>query len=204
MPGLNGVDALITDPPYGISLPTNYKSRKRTALAECNDFAPIVGDDQPFDPTPFLDYRIVVLFGANWFADKLPVSGGWIVWDKLDGLTSKREIGFNDGSDCELLWTNVGNVVRIIRHRWMGAMKGSEHGDKRVHPTQKQIALMEQIIKHYTPEGATVFDPFMGSGSTGVACIRTGRKFIGVEIEPIYFEIAKERIEKAQQQLRLL
>jgi len=199
----NSIDAVVTDPPYGIGLATNYHERKRGALAQCNNFAPIVGDGQPFDPEPFLAFGVVVLFGADHYARRLPGSGAWIVWDKLDGLESGRSIGFNDNSDCELLWTNKGNAARILRHRWMGCMKGSEHGERRVHPTQKPVALMTDIVRHYTPEGATVLDPFMGSGTTGVACVKTGRNFIGIEIDPTYFAIAERRIAEAQAQLRL-
>lgn len=196
--GSMNIDAVITDPPYGIDVPTNYKSRGRGHLAQCNDFPPIVGDDREFDPTPFLNLApVVVMFGANYFARHLPPSGGWIVWDKLDGLESKREWGFNDNSDCELIWTNVGKAARILRHRWMGAMKGSEHGERRVHPTQKPVAVMEKIIRNYTKEGDIVLDPFMGSGSTGVACMNLGRGFIGIEISPKYYVIAGDRIRKA-------
>lgn len=191
-------DAVITDPPYGMNAKVNYKSRKRGALAECNDFKPILGDDAPFDPSPWLGYPTVVLFGANWYANRLPVSGAWIVWDKLDGLTSGRDVGFNDNSDCELIWTNQGKAARIMRHRWMGCMKASEHGQRRVHPTQKPVELMVKIIRYVTQPGETVFDPYMGSGSTGIACVQTGRDFIGVEIVPEYFEVAKSRIEKVQ------
>jgi DNA modification methylase len=191
------VDAVITDPPYGIALATNYKQRKRGALAPCNNFAPIVGDREPFDPTPFLSFPVVVLFGANYFAKRLPDSGAWLVWDKLDGLTSKRDVGFNDNSDCELLWTNQGRAARLFRHRWMGAMKGSEQTERRVHPTQKPIALMVQLVKHYTNPGDTILDPFMGSGTTGVACVQTGRNFIGIEIDPTYYAIAEKRIADA-------
>jgi site-specific DNA-methyltransferase (adenine-specific) len=194
------IDAVVTDPPYGIGLKANYKSRKRGALAECNDFPPIVGDDKPFDPAPFLGFPVVVLFGANYYADRLPISGGWVVWDKLNGLTSGRDWGFNDNSDCELVWTNVGNAARLVRHRWMGAMKESEHGQRRVHPTQKPVAVMVEIIEHYTHPGATILDPFMGTGTTGVACVQTGRNFIGIEIDPTYYEIAQRRIAEAQAQ----
>jgi len=192
------VDAVITDPPYGISLATNYRERKRTALALCNNFRPIAGDDRPFDPTPFLRFRTVVLFGANYFAQHLPPSGAWIVWDKVDGLPSERGIGFNDNSDCELIWTNVGNAARIIRHRWMGAMKASEQTENRVHPTQKPVELLRQIIRHYTRPCDTILDPFMGSGTTGVACRMEGRNFIGVELDPYYYAIAERRIANAQ------
>lgn len=194
------VDAVVTDPPYGMDAKVNYKSRQRGALAECNDFEPIHGDAKPFDPTPWLRFPSIALFGANWYADQLPPSGAWIIWDKLDGLESGREIGFNDNSDCELIWTNRGKAARIIRHRWMGCMKASEHHQRRVHPTQKPIALMVQLVKHLSSFGAIVLDPYMGSGTTGVASVQTGRKFIGIEIEPRYFEVAKQRIAKAQRE----
>ena len=191
------VAAVITDPPYGMDAKVNYKTRKRGALAECNDFDPIEGDDKPFDPSPWLVFPVVALFGANWYANKLPTSGAWIVWDKLDGLTSDRDVGFNDNSDCELIWTNKGKAARIIRHRWMGCMKASEHRQKRVHPTQKPVELMASIVRYLTQPDDIVLDPYMGSGSTGVACIQAGRNFIGIEIGEGYFNIAKERIEKA-------
>lgn len=204
MPTLDrtAIAAVITDPPYGIGVKTNYAERQRTALALCNNFAPIVGDNGPFDPRPFLSFPIVVMFGANYYADKLPISGGWVVWDKLNGLTSKREWGFNDNSDCELIWTNIGNAARLIPHRWMGAMKESESAERRVHPTQKSVALMAAIIEKYTQPGDLIFDPFCGSGSTGVAAINTGRRFLGIEISEDYADIARARIAKAAEQAR--
>ena len=129
--------------------------------------------------------------------DKAPFS-----WDKLDGLKSKREFGFNDNSDCELIWTNRNAATRIIRHRWMGAMKASEHNKKRVHPTQKPVELILSIIKMLKIKG-TILDPFMGSGTTGVACVQTGCNFIGIEIDPDYYAIAEKRIKEAQLQMRL-
>lgn len=197
------VDAVITDPPYGIKLDTKYKGRGRSKLAPSNDYPPIIGDDKPFDPSPFLNFRTVIMFGANYYANKLPISAGWLVWDKLDGLTSKRDFGFCDNADCELIWTNCEKVARIIPHRWMGAIKASERRESRVHPTQKPIALFAELIKRYTDENDTVFDPFMGSGSCGVAAVQTGRNFIGIEIDPNYFAIAEKRINDAQRQMRL-
>jgi site-specific DNA-methyltransferase (adenine-specific) len=196
------VDAVVTDPPYGIGLQTNYASRKRGALAACNDFQPIAGDNKPFDPRPLLGFPVVVLFGANYYADRLPPSGGWVVWDKLNGLSSKRSWGFNDNSDCELIWTNQGNAARLIPHRWMGAMKESEGNERRVHPTQKPVALMAVLIERYTRPGDLILDPFCGSGTTGVACVQTGRRFIGIEIDPGYADIARARIAKAAEQAR--
>lgn len=185
------IDAVITDPPYGIALKTNYKSRGRGKLCECNDYPPIFGDDKPFNPLPFLAYKTVVLFGANYYANNLPPSSGWIVWDKRDGMPS------NDQADCELIWTNKKGPARIFRHRWNGMIKASERNQRRVHPTQKPVALMKWIIEHYTGPNDTILDPFMGSGTTGVACVELNRNFIGIEINPDYFAIAQRRIAQA-------
>ena len=187
-------DALITDPPYGISLPTNYRERKRGSLALCNDYPPIHGDDKPFDPTPFLDFRIIVLFGGNYFPQHLPPASGWFIWDKVDGLPSSREIGFNDQADAELIYTNATKVTRILKHRWMGAMKDSEKDQRRVHPTQKPVGLLHQIIQLTTISTDVILDPFMGSGTTLRAAKDLGRKAIGIEIEERYCEIAAKRM----------
>ena len=185
-------DCIVTDPPYGIGVQTNYRDRQRTALAVCNNYAPIHGDDEPFDPTWLLFMGLpMVLFGANHYADTLPPSPSWLVWDKLDGLKSGRDLGFNDQADVELVWTNIGGPARITSQRWMGAMKsGREAGDRRVHPTQKPVELMTRIV------GMThgvVADPFMGSGTTLRAAKDLGRKAIGIEIEERYCEIAAKR-----------
>jgi site-specific DNA-methyltransferase (adenine-specific) len=189
------IDAVITDPPYGVALKTNYRERGRGRLWQANDYPPIVGDDKPFDPTPFLKYHTVILFGANYFADKLPASMGWIVWDKREGIV------INDQADCELIWTNQHRAARIFSHLWNGMLKASERDQRRVHPTQKPVALMQWIIENYTSPGDTILDPFMGSGTTGVACARLNRNFIGIEISEQYFEIAKRRIAEAQAQV---
>lgn len=202
--GLPKAALYLTDPPYGISVKTNYKTRKRGSLARCNDFVPIIGDDKPFDPSHLLGLGRTVLFGANHYADKLPASPSWLIWDKLDGLRSKRELGFNDQADCEIAWTNLGGPARILSHRWMGAMKGSEQTERRVHPTQKPVVLMRRIVEQFTQPDDLVIDPYCGSGSTGVACVQAGRRFIGIELNPSYVEIARKRIAQAQSQGDLL
>lgn len=192
LPTLGKVDAVVTDPPYGIGYVHSGKGGK---LARSTEFGgvKIVGDDKPFDPTPFLGFPTVVLFGANHFSEKLPSSSNWLIWDKRDGVCS------NDQADCEIAWTNRGGPARLIRHLWNGMLKDSERGVSRVHPTQKPIAVMEWVIKQVgMPE--TILDPFMGSGTTGVACAKLGRKFIGIELEPKYFDIACRRIEEAYKQ----
>jgi site-specific DNA-methyltransferase (adenine-specific) len=192
------VDAVITDPPYGI----NYSPSQNTAKAWGNKTfvgsTVVANDDKPFDPEPFLRFPTVVLFGANNYADRLPASRGWIVWDKREHIAS------NDFADCELIWTNIDGVARIFRHYWSGALRASEQGESRVHPTQKPLALMQWLVCNYTKPGELVFDPFMGSGTTGVACVKTGRNFIGIELDEGYYKIAERRIAEAQMQLPLL
>lgn len=180
--------AVVTDPPYGVNLNTSYKSAKRGVLAGANDYPPVFGDDEAFDPSPWLAYPAVVLWGANYYADRLPVSGQWLVWDKRDGS------GYNDQADCELAWTQgaPGTVPRILSHRWNGMIKASERQERRLHPTQKPIALMRWCLS-FMPEGLPVLDPYMGSGSTLVAAKDMGRKAIGVEFEERYCEAAARR-----------
>lgn len=186
------VDAVITDPPYGISYSPSQNSAKAWGPKTFFGDVVVYGDDKPFDPSPFLNYKVVVLCGANHFSDKLPASSEWVIWDKREGMTS------NDFADCEMIWTNQNGVARIFRHRWSGAIRASEHGIERVHPTQKPIKLMEYLIQNYTNPGDTILDPFMGSGTTGVAAIQTGRNFIGIEKDQEYFKIAQRRIMAAQ------
>lgn len=180
-------NVVVTDPPYGVNLDTSYRKAKRGRLAGATDYPPIHGDDRAFDPTLFLGYSGVVLWGANYYADRLPASGQWLVWDKRDG------VGFNDQADCELAWTSGtgGTVPRIISHRWNGMLKASERDQRRVHPTQKPVALMRWCLGFMPP--GTILDPFMGGGSTLVAAKDLGRKAIGIEIEERYCEIAAQR-----------
>lgn len=140
---------------------------------------------------------MVVLFGANHFSDKLPAASKWLVWDKRKGFTR------NDFADCEMAWTNKGGVARLINHYWNGMMRDSEKGVPRVHPTQKPIAVMGWALQETTTEGQTVLDPYMGSGSTGVACAQLGRKFVGIEVDVGHFEAAVRRIDEACRQTDL-
>jgi site-specific DNA-methyltransferase (adenine-specific)/modification methylase len=209
LPTLGGVDAVVTDPPYGVRERTARKTngrgrggRLQGGPAGSRDWPPIHGDDKPFDPAPWLAFPKVVLFGANHYAHRLPAATKWIVWDKREETTP------DDNADCELAWTNLGGPARIHRQLWRGICRRGEEnvstGAARLHPTQKPIALMEFCIGACAlPEGATVLDPFMGAGATGVAAVRRGLRFIGVEIEPMYFDTACRRVEEAHRQPRL-
>lgn len=193
-----GMDCIITDPPYGIDFAHGGndkggigKGRYSTKFAG----EKIIGDDSPFDPSALLEFGIpTIMWGANHFADRLPASSCWLIWDKraASGHT-------NDFADCEIAWSNIKSVARVFRHHWDGMMKASERGIARVHPTQKPIALMVWCIEQMKSADA-VLDPFMGSGSTGVAAAQLGRKFIGIEKDGRYFDAACKRIEAAYAQ----
>lgn len=195
LPALDvGDAALVSDPPYGIS----YSSSSRSVAATARDHDGIVGDDEPFDPAWLLGmpWRRRVLFGANHYARRLPDSACWVVWDKLDGLVSTRGIGFNDSADCELIWTDLNAPARLVRLRWIGMLKGSEATERRVHPTQKPVALMGRLLNWLCDPAWTVIDPYRGSGTTLRAAKDSGRRAIGIEIEERYCEIAARRLEQ--------
>lgn len=179
------IDAVVTDPPYGVDWDTDYT--RFTGLAKNKKYRPIANDAAPFDPAAWLGFPRVVMFGANCFSDRLP-KGSWFVWDKR----------FANGSaflaDGECAWMNKGHGVYIKSVTQQGFVRP----EKREHPTQKPVAIMEWIIEKATKPGDTVFDPYCGSGTTGVACIQTGRNFIGFEIDPGYCEIARKRIADAE------
>lgn len=194
----NSISLLITDPPYGISEDTCRSGRgnwdHHGNFIPSNYFVPVHGDDKPFDPTHLLRFPRLILFGANYYANMLPMSNSWIVWDKLNGLTSKRTVGFNNNADCEMAWTNLGGPARIFRHRWTGFLKESEHKERRTHPTQKPIALMNSIIEWRTHVGDTVLDPYAGTGSTVLGAVDAACKVIACEIETEYCAVIVERL----------
>jgi site-specific DNA-methyltransferase (adenine-specific) len=186
------VRLLLSDPPYGmfcVESRRNYAARSMGKLAQSNNYPRIVGDDAPFDPSHLLGFPQVVLFGANHYADKLPASPAWIVWDKTG---CGRNV--SDQSDAELAWVKEGGAVRTFSHMWKGMMKDSERDARRVHPTQKPVALMAWIISQMTQVGDVVLDPYMGSGPVLRAAKDLQRRAIGIEIVEEYCEIAAQRL----------
>lgn len=214
LPTLGKVDAVITDPPYGQAYKVNtfyaggtrhsavVQRNGKTLACRPNVYEPVHGDDAPFDPSPWIDAApTVILWGAHKFADRLP-PGGWFVWDKVP--TGK----VRDQGDGEAAWINRDQPLRIFRLLWDGLCvgKGARHevtaGQQRYSPVQKPELLMRWCIEQAgTP--ASILDPYMGSGSTGVAAAQMGCSFVGIEIDPRYFDIACERITNAQRQDRL-
>ena len=181
------VDAVITDPPYGIGA---AKANAHSSIRDNISWQPQAWDNQRPSIDVFNEIlriaRHVAIWGGNFFSDLLPASSGWLVWRKPEA-----ETGFSL-ADAELCWTNCDFAIR---------MKTINRRDGNLHPTQKPVLVMQWAIDALSlPTGATIFDPFMGSGSTGVACMRTGRRFIGCEIDPGYFAIAQKRISDAAAQ----
>lgn len=192
LPTLPKVDAVVTDPPYGIANNVFRSSLPDTkGVINCDS---IIGDDsldsvrRLFEWLP--DDMPSVVWGANNWPELLPHKGRWICWDKRMSVEADRMLG----SSFELAWSNRRSGFDVMIRCLHGGVVNADRGT-RLHPTQKPIAVMAQSLR-FAP-GDIVLDPFMGSGTTGVACVQTGRKFIGIEIEPKYFDIACKRIEKA-------
>lgn len=180
-------EVMLTDPPYGISHPTDYARRGRGKLAQCSDFIPVFDDDKPFTPEHLITPAATILWGGNYFADRLKPVSGWLVWNK----ERPHEL---DQATCELAWTNCVKGARVFSHLWNGMMRASENDAPLIHPTQKPVALMKWCLSlRWIPLG-TVCDPYMGAGATLVAAKDLGRSAIGIEIEERYCEIAAKRL----------
>ena len=187
---LDSVDAVVTDPPYGIGKDGQKKTTGGNGGRKAYDFLGWDGE-RPDAALLVALHRMspkCVLWGGNYFADLLPPAGKWLVWDKGQRI---------DQSDGELAYTNLSGALRIHTLNRVELMTdGAEH------PTQKPVRLMEWTLAQIEAQGV-ILDPFMGSGTTGVACVRRGCPFIGIEREPTYFDIACRRIEEAYKQPRL-
>lgn len=181
-------ELVLADPPYGISHPCDFKSRGRAKLAECKDYPDVHGDNVPFDPSMWVG-QPCILWGGNHFANKLPPSGGWLVWDK-------RRPDELDQSTCELAWTNCVKGVRRFSYLWNGMMR--EGKEPLVHPTQKPAALLHWCLSlKWTKDFKTILDPYMGSGPTLIAAKSLGKKCTGIEIEERYCEIAAKNLSES-------
>lgn len=201
--GLLKCDAIVSDPPYGIGF---QHSGRGMGLAARSD-EKIIGDDAPFDPSPWLEHageRPIVLFGADHFKTRLPEGGRFICWDKSCGQGPAASF-----SDAEFAWTNRRNARSIFRHVWMGLARAGDGFDGkskgRAHVSQKPVSLMAWCIEHARIGlDKVVLDPYMGSGSTGVAALLSGRRFVGVEIDLAHFATACARIEEAARRMGLV
>ena len=189
LPTLGKVDAVVTDPPYGLGDKWTSGGKGKWPLADRD----MRGGGGAWDSeAPDLEDVLAaadaaIIWGGNYFP--LPLSRGWLVWDKI-----VRE--FSTGV-CELAWTNLDQPIKAFNFS-----HGALASEGKKHPTQKPLALMLWCLG-FLPKAKTILDPFMGSGTTGVACSLTDRSFIGIERDPTYFDIACRRIEEAYKLPRL-
>lgn len=169
------VDLVLTDPPYGIDLDTDYAGRK---MVSGRTYAKVANDAVPFDPAPLLAYGRAVIWGANNFSASVP-PGGWMVWRK----TNPHPFS----SECELAWTNLTRSVTS----YASSIRPDGYS---LHPTQKPVGLMRWIIAKWTKPGDLVLDPYMGSGPVAQACHELGRRYVGIELVEDYVRAAVGRL----------
>jgi len=200
---LPNVGSVLTDPPYGIGADKAAASAAKQRMEAQSKpkgertkagrgwayYGESEWDNERPDRKTFEEIQKIaprqIIWGGNYFTDYLPPSMRWLVWDK-----GQRDFSL---ADCEFAWVNENKAARIFNYPRAKALQ-----DGKVHPTQKPVELMEWCLT-FLPDGV-VLDPFMGSGTTGVACVKAGRKFIGIELDEGYFDIACSRIEKAYAQ----
>ncbi len=198
-------DMVWADPPYGISIVaanaakpfgtvgTISRGMKAKPIMEAGKYAPVIGDEttETAEKSSALYLSLFpqathFWWGANYYANALPPSSCWVVWDKENG-----ESFF---ADCELAWTNNQTAVRIFHHMWNGLMKASEKGQRRVHPTQKPVALAKWAFEKYGEDSDVILDPFLGSGMSLIAAEQSGsRSIIGFELSPDYIAVVLDR-----------
>jgi DNA modification methylase len=207
--------AVVTDPPYGIDLDTEYskitgsknsiaiKQGKKRVLA--NDYEKVEGDDKPFDASLFVEtfnyVREQFWFGANYYRSTLSpndMDGSWLVWDKRPSANKDGGEGIDDviGSGFELIWSKNKHQQRVLRYQWSGFTARNPEFD-RAHPTEKPLQLLGELISRWTDDGCIVVDPFAGSGTTMVACQNLNRKCRAIEISPAYCSVILERMSMA-------
>lgn len=192
-PILSAVDAFVTDPPYGIA-ESAAKNNTRGKAAKPTDYGEDDWDREPC-PVEILEWMRAsshwqIIFGGNYFP--LPPTSCWLIWDKENT---------GDFADAEMAWTNLPKAVRLIRHMWNGMLRKDR--EERFHLTQKPVGVMRWAISHLPEPCSVIADPFMGSGTTGVAALMLGRRFVGIEREAHHFSTACRRIEAEARQGKL-
>lgn len=195
LPTLPHMDLILTDPPYGLGIDGQKETKNRNPKHDRKGYEFLGWDDRP--PCPyafemmFFKSSHQIIWGGNYFVDRFRTpTKGWLFWDK-----GQRGLTMSDG---EFAYTSLQMPSRAITIN-----RAEIKSDWPEHPTQKPLRLMEWCLSH-VPDAKSVCDPFMGSGTTGVACINQGKFFYGIEREPKYFDIACERIAAAHAQGRLI
>jgi len=206
LPLLSNVDLCLTDPPYAMDIKNKiYNDGKDKKIWGNSKAKKRIYNNLDWDKKPvrkeifnlmFNLSKKQIIFGGNFYSHVLSISRGWIVWDK--------ETGDNDFGDCELAWTNYDRPIKKYKWRWNGMLQENmQEKEERVHPSQKPTGLLQLIINDYCKDGGVILDPFLGSGTTALACEKLGRKWIGIEISEEYCKIAKKRIKAEADQLKM-
>ena len=198
----NAYDLAIVDPPYGID-EDGKKNHSRGKLCNPTLYTEKNWDKKPPEVFYFDELKRVsknqIIWGANHFIENIKNSNSssWVVWDKDNGKT--------DFADCELAWTSHKRAVRKFTFTWNGMLQGDmKNKEKRIHPTQKPVALYKWLLTNYAKEGDTILDTHLGSGSIAIACHDLGYDLSGYELDEEYFSKAKQRLEKHTSQLIFL
>lgn len=190
------IDLVLTDPPYGIG-EDGKKNDSRGRLAKVTSFKHKKWDREIPNEEIFSEiFRISknqIIWGGNYFIEHLKNTSSMLVWDKDNGSS--------DFADCELAWTSHKKAVRMIKHKWAGMLQENmKNKEVRIHPTQKPARLFKWCLEKYAPENALVFDPFLGSFTTAVACHHYGLNWMGCEKGEDYFKDGTERYAREKQQ----
>lgn len=196
------IDLVLTDPPYGINIEKmNFTNSVQGGVCKRNDYSNCFKDEKLSKPMFDEIFRVSknqIIFGGNYYCEFLKSTPSWIIWNKKgDGRYS------NDFADGEMAWTSFNKPLKIYHFLWTGMIQQDmKHKEKRIHPTQKPVGLLKQILRDYYKEGI-VLDCFSGSGSTAIACWNLNIPFIAIEKDTEYYKASVERLEFAQSQLKL-
>lgn len=191
------IDLVLTDPPYGINAHKKRGDTGKNSHIKQKDYKGgewdiSIPQKEIFDEIFRISKRAII-FGGNYFIDNLHNTSSFIVWDKVNGD--------NLYADCELAWTNFPSAVRKYEFRWHGFLQQDmANKEERHHPTQKPVELFKMILRDYAVKNnyQTIYDPFMGSGTTAIACKSLGLDYIGSELDKDYFEIINKRLQTVQ------
>ena len=195
-------DWLITDPPYGIGEDGGKNAKRGSKKVLATEYVSKNWDKEritrDYFDLMFKASKNQIIFGGNYYSDILPPTKNWIVWDKRCSEKQK-----NDFSDFEMAWASTGGA-RMFRYLYNGMLQGDmQNKDKRIHPTQKPTQLWYMLLNYYTKPNDLILDPFMGSFTTAETCLKSGRAFLGAELDEDYFKAGSDRINALKAQISM-
>jgi hypothetical protein len=195
-------DMVFTDPPYGIKVVKSEMVGADFGVAKKGKYSEVIADDTTDTAREFYDTCVslgmdkFIIWGGNYFTDFLPFSDGWLIWNKRAGTDIR-----NTFADGEMAWCSFHTPIRIYDQLWNGMIRAGEK-EKRVHPTQKPIKMLSEVIQDHV-KGDLLFDGFLGSGSTMVAAHQLNRKCYGMELDPKYCQVIVDRMHKLDPSLEI-